>query len=87
MRRCALCDHEEAAHVPGEGCLWHWTTGEFMSRENHYCGCQEFIPRDRPAIQLSLEEDPWSTLGRQLEEAQEEIKRLKAEAPGAGQAD
>jgi len=34
--------------------------------------------------QLTLEDHPLAALERQLEEAQEEIKRLKPETPGAG---
>ena len=77
MRRCALCDHEEAAHVEGEGCCWSFRTGSTMSWETHVCACPGFVERDRPALQLSLGESPWSTVERQLEEALDEIKQIK----------
>lgn len=76
MRRCALCDHEKSAHVEDEGCLWTWRTGESGARESHTCTCPGFVERDRPALQLSLGEDPLATLGRQIEETQNEIREL-----------
>ena len=75
MRRCALCDHEYSAHVPSEGCMWGWH--DTVSESYVSCPCTGYVERDRPAIQLSLGENPWATLERQLEEAQAELLELK----------
>ncbi len=56
----------------------------YKTRVSAYQQARKIYPSGHPALQLSLGEDPWATVERQLEEAKAEIAMLRGERADEG---